>query len=263
MGSAPANRTSTSTWHRQREFDENIDLAALRRLLASRQPGRIRSQRRIRWGFGGGYPSRSQPPRDGEMPARHYFDRRRTFTGSDPAPGGPHEWEVRIADPHFFVGFALQGRPTVSISAPASANHVHDLNRRDFPGRREDSDFDRLGLAVPHRLSPWRAHRMPPPPPRHATAANHPAAGQPAADGEGALRTVHRRGRPPADGHCRREGSRWRYAALSLDAPTGRFANAADRQTPSTAPMQPASVPVTVTVNDGKGGTASDTVTIQ
>ena len=46
-------------------------------------------------------------------------------------------------------------------------------------------------------------------------------------------------------------------------APTGTFANAADRQTPFTCPAQPGGVPVTVTVNDGKGGTASDTITIQ
>jgi outer membrane protein OmpA-like peptidoglycan-associated protein len=46
-------------------------------------------------------------------------------------------------------------------------------------------------------------------------------------------------------------------------APTGTFANAADRQTRFTCPAQPGAVPVTVTVNDGKGGTANATVTIQ
>jgi outer membrane protein OmpA-like peptidoglycan-associated protein len=46
-------------------------------------------------------------------------------------------------------------------------------------------------------------------------------------------------------------------------APTGRFQNQADRQTVWTAPMQEGAVPVTVTVSDGKGGTASDSVTIQ
>jgi outer membrane protein OmpA-like peptidoglycan-associated protein len=45
--------------------------------------------------------------------------------------------------------------------------------------------------------------------------------------------------------------------------PTGTLQNPADRQTLWTAPMQPGPVPVTVTVDDGRGGTASDTVTIQ
>ena len=46
-------------------------------------------------------------------------------------------------------------------------------------------------------------------------------------------------------------------------APSGTFANPADRQTLWTAPQQEGPVPVTVTVDDGRGGTASDTVTIQ
>ena len=46
-------------------------------------------------------------------------------------------------------------------------------------------------------------------------------------------------------------------------APTGTFQNRADRQTLWTAPQQEGPVPVTVTVDDGKGGMASDSVTIQ
>jgi peptidoglycan-associated lipoprotein len=46
-------------------------------------------------------------------------------------------------------------------------------------------------------------------------------------------------------------------------APTGTFANPSNRQTIWTAPDQEGSVPITVTVDDGKGGTASDTVTVQ
>ena len=45
--------------------------------------------------------------------------------------------------------------------------------------------------------------------------------------------------------------------------PTGKLANPGDRQTLWTAPMQEGSVPVTCTVDDGKSGTATDTVTIQ
>jgi outer membrane protein OmpA-like peptidoglycan-associated protein len=46
-------------------------------------------------------------------------------------------------------------------------------------------------------------------------------------------------------------------------APTGTLANPAQRQTVWTAPQQEGRVPVTVTVNDGRGGTASDTANIQ
>ncbi len=46
-------------------------------------------------------------------------------------------------------------------------------------------------------------------------------------------------------------------------APQGTLTNPAERQTLWTAPQQEGGVPVTVTVNDGKGGTATDTVTIQ
>ena len=43
----------------------------------------------------------------------------------------------------------------------------------------------------------------------------------------------------------------------------GRVSERADRQTLWTAPQQEGAVPVTVTVSDGHGGTASDNVTIQ
>ena len=46
-------------------------------------------------------------------------------------------------------------------------------------------------------------------------------------------------------------------------APSGSLSNRADRQTPWIAPMQEGPVPVTITVSDGKGGTATDAVTIQ
>ena len=46
-------------------------------------------------------------------------------------------------------------------------------------------------------------------------------------------------------------------------APAGSFANPAERETLWTAPNQEGAVPATVTVDDGKGGTANDTVNIQ
>jgi peptidoglycan-associated lipoprotein len=46
-------------------------------------------------------------------------------------------------------------------------------------------------------------------------------------------------------------------------APAGTLTSPTSRQTPWTAPQQEGPVPFTVTVNDGKGGTASANVTIQ
>jgi outer membrane protein OmpA-like peptidoglycan-associated protein len=46
-------------------------------------------------------------------------------------------------------------------------------------------------------------------------------------------------------------------------APSGALQNPSDRQTVWTAPQQPGPVQVTVTVNDGRGGTASSSTTIQ
>ncbi|MCC7416816.1 MAG: OmpA family protein [Acidobacteria bacterium] len=46
-------------------------------------------------------------------------------------------------------------------------------------------------------------------------------------------------------------------------APSGAFQNPADRQTVWTAPQQPGAIPLTVAVDDGRGGTATSSVTIQ
>jgi outer membrane protein OmpA-like peptidoglycan-associated protein len=51
--------------------------------------------------------------------------------------------------------------------------------------------------------------------------------------------------------------------AYRWSSPTGSFANSTARQTQWTAPGQPGSVPLTVTVDDGRGGTASANVTVQ
>ena len=97
----------------------------------------------------------------------------------------------------------------------------------------------------------------PPPPPEPPAPQNHPptvkAQCDPCTVEVGKTSTVTATGQDP-DG----DALTYRWSA-----PTGTFANPADRQTVWTAPQQEGTVPVTVSVDDGKGGTASDAVNIQ
>lgn len=97
----------------------------------------------------------------------------------------------------------------------------------------------------------------PPPPPPPAPPANRPptvkARCEPCTVEVGKSSTVTADAQDP-------DGDTLTYR---WSAPSGTFANPGERQTQWTAPNQEGPVPVTVTVDDGKGGTASDNVTIQ
>jgi outer membrane protein OmpA-like peptidoglycan-associated protein len=96
-----------------------------------------------------------------------------------------------------------------------------------------------------------------PPPPPPPAAQNRPpsvrASCQPCTVFVGRTSTVTADAQDP-------DGDALTYA---WSAPAGSLTSAATRQTPWTAPNVEGPVPVTVRVGDGKGGSASDVVTIQ
>ena len=107
-----------------------------------------------------------------------------------------------------------------------------------------------------------RVYVPPPPPPPIGLPPPPPAANRPptvAARCEPCTVEVGRTSTVTADG----EGSRWRYRDLSVDRAVGHAAEPDDRQTVWVAPQQEGPVQVTVTVSDGKGGTANAVTTIQ
>ncbi len=246
-----------------REFAEKIDLAMSTGILVRGSPDGYELTRGFKWGISGAFPSRSKFRGIAEMFGEALFDQDQTFTGSNPAPGMPRQWDPD-ATRHLFGGFQYNANNGVYVGAGVTYTASYYLHRRDFL-TSEDSDFDRLGLqvrlgyapsgvrnfaAAPTTVQPGAPTTPPAPPNRPPTVK---ARCEPCTVEVGRQLTASADAQDP-DGDTL--SYRW-------SAPTGTFTNPAIRQTPWTAPGQVGAVPLTVTVDDGRGMTASDTVTVQ
>jgi peptidoglycan-associated lipoprotein len=139
----------------------------------------------------------------------------------------------------------------------------HLWNRENFQtDEPNEAGRDKTALQVRLGFHPGVRNYVPPPPPAPPAPPPAPPANraptvrarcEPCTIPVGQAVTVSADAQDP-------DGDTLRYRWSS---PTGAFANANDRETRWTAPGQPGGVPVTVSVDDGRGGTASDTVTIQ
>ena len=245
-----------------REFAEKIDLAMSTGIKLRGSPDGYDLTPGFKWGIAGAFPSRSRFRVIGEMHGEALFDQSQTFTGSDPAPGMPREWDPD-ATRHLFGGFQYNWTNGMYFGAGVSYTASYYLHRRDFT-TSEDSDFDRLGLQLRLGYHPTGIRSYAPTVTVQPTApitppapANRPptvkARCEPCTVEVGRQLTASADAQDP-------DGDTLTYR---WSAPTGTFANPATRQTPWTAPMQVGAVPLTVTVNDGRGMTASDTVTVQ
>ena len=211
----------------------------------------------LRWGVGAGFPSRSPFRVTTELHGERYFDNQITFTGA--SISGPAQWEVKNPV-DFTVGFTYQ-TPNGFFVGWGSSIGLTTTNREDLgvPFTTEKT-FDRWGHQV--RIGYHPGVRVyvappPPPPPPPPMAENRPptvkARCEPCVVEIGKTSTVTADAQDP-------DGDTLSY---KWSAPSGTFANPAERQTLYTCANTPGSVPVTVSVSDGKGGTASDTITIQ
>ena len=211
----------------------------------------------IRWGVGAGFPSRNRFRVTTELHGERYFDNEITFTGASIT--GPVRWEVENPV-DFTVGFTYQA-PNGFFVGWGSSIGLTTTNREDLgvPFTTEKT-FDRWGHQVRIGFHPgvrvYVAPPPPPPPPPPAPANRAPtvkARCEPCVVEIGKTSTVTADAQDP-------DGDTLTY---KWSAPNGTFANPAERQTIFTCSNSAGSVPVTVTVNDGKGGTATDTITIQ
>ena len=155
------------------------------------------------------------------------------------------------------AGLTWQSRRGVFIGGGVSWN-VPTRSRDDF---RTDDDVSTLRDYADWQIRigyhPGVRYYIPPPPPPPPPPPNRPptvtARCEPCSIEVGGTSTVTADAQDP-------DGDTLTYR---WSAPSGTFQNAGDRQTVWTAPPQEGAVPVTVTVDDGKGGTASASVTIQ
>jgi outer membrane protein OmpA-like peptidoglycan-associated protein len=253
-----------------RDTAKSIEISSYVGYLVRGNPAGYTLTNGVRWGVGAGFPSRARlrvtTELYGEMYANHTITAPGGMIGSD---GSPVPTSSTITNPiilnlgvtfqaknGFFMGVgANYNLAMASRSAVSSAFTNESLEAADYqirfgfhPGVRKHV------RPVPPPPAPPAPE---PPPPAPAPPVNHPptvkASCNPCTVEIGKTSTVTADAQDP-DGDVLTY--LWRANAGSLTSPTTRVS-------PWTAPMTPGSVPFTVTVNDGKGGTASDTVTIQ
>ncbi len=245
-----------------REFSEKVELSAAAGIKMRGQPEGYNLTQGFVWGIAGAFPSRSKLRVIGEMKGEALFDQSQFFTGSNPAPGMPSEWDPD-ATRDLFGGFQYNANSGFYFGAGVTYTASYFLHRRDFV-TSEDSDFDRLGLQVRLGYYPGAKLFAPPAPTVTPTApitAALPPNRAPTVKArcEPCTVEINRQLTASADAQDP-DGDTLRYRWTS---PTGTFANPSVRQTPWTAPGQVGAVPLTITVDDGKGLTATDTVTVQ
>jgi peptidoglycan-associated lipoprotein len=229
-------------------------------------PAQTEQTNGVRWGVGWGLPSRKSIRFTAELTGEKYTKSslaiKEILTGTDGSflPVGfvsdiksPVDLNLGLTYQHPHNGFFIGAGWTYRLNMDARQNLLSSMQG----GIKDESDYVlRLGYHPGVRVY------APPPPtptptPQPPTPQNHPptvrARCEPCTVYVGQRSTVTADASDP-------DGDPLTYA---WSAPAGSITSPSSRSTPWTAPMQEGPVPVTVRVDDGRGGTASDTVTIQ
>jgi outer membrane protein OmpA-like peptidoglycan-associated protein len=243
-----------------KEINERVELSGFGGLMFRSDPDEADLSNGLRWGIGAGFPTRRNLRLTAELHGEAYFDDSLTLTTPLVATDGSISPLVSNIDSpvHASVGLTWVGAGGMFVGAGLNWRIKMD-GRGEFADLFEDETGDSLGFQFRIGYHPGVRIYVPPPPPPQAPPppVNRPptvtARCEPCTVEVGRTSTVTADASDP-------DGDQLTY---KWSAPAGKLSNPADRQTPWTAPMQEGPVPITVTVDDGKGGTDSDTVTIQ
>jgi outer membrane protein OmpA-like peptidoglycan-associated protein len=255
-------------------YSSAVEIAGYGGVIVRGHPDGFDLTHGIRWGVGAGFPQRYNLGLrfSAELFGEKYFDDTVTApAGLTATDGSVAPITTRVQGPvvgavgltwsapnGFFVGgaaswqFTMDSRDEAGIGAPSTPKDDKGFEVRIgyHPGAR-----DRRPRPV--AVVPPAAPVAPPPAPTPAAPQNRPptvkASCNPCSVEVGRTALVTADAQDPDGDPLTYQ---WVAKAGTLTTPTAR-------QTPWTAPNTPGPVPFTVTVNDGRGGTASDTVTIQ
>jgi outer membrane protein OmpA-like peptidoglycan-associated protein len=247
-----------------REWNARVELSGYGGLIVRGAPDEVEATNGVRWGVGAAFPSRKglrvTAEIDGEVYTNDALKTKVLFLGEDGsfAPAG---FEYEMKSP-LNVNLGLTWQHRGGFFAGAGWTWRANMNARDeflsafTNGAGDQMDIvGRIGYHPGVRVYAPPPAAMPPPPP--VAPQNRPpsvrARCQPCTVNAGESSTVSAIAQDP-------DGDPLTY---TWSAAAGTLTTASAAQTPWTAPRVEGPVPVTVTVSDGKGGSASDVVTIQ
>jgi peptidoglycan-associated lipoprotein len=247
-----------------KEINQRVELSGFGGVIFRGDPDEFDLSNGFRWGFGAGFPTRKHLRVTAELHGESYFNDSVTYTGtglvgddlSIPPSVTPLNSPVNAT-----FGLTWMGKNWFAGTA-INWNLAMD-GRSGFGAPYEDVTGDNGGFQLRIGYHPGvRVYREPPapiaaPPAPPSAPANRPptvvARCEPCTVEVGKTSTVTADGNDP-------DGDTLTYR---WTAPAGSLTTATARQTPWTAPNQEGPVQLTVQVNDGKGGTADASVTIQ
>jgi outer membrane protein OmpA-like peptidoglycan-associated protein len=244
-----------------KEVNQRVELSGFGGVRFRSSPDDVDLSNGLRWGVGAGFPTRTNLRLTAELHGEASFDDTLTYSGTSlvGTDGSIPPGTSRIDSP-VTASLGLTWIGSNGFFAGAGLNWRFNVDSRSDLSGFEDETGDSLGFQVRlgyHPGVPIYVPPPPPPPPAPPAPENRPptvaARCEPCTVEVGRTSTVTADASDP-------DGDALTY---KWSAPAGTFANAGDRQTVWTAPMQEGPVQLTVQVDDGKGGTASANVTIQ